>query len=1025
MVCAVLAGAGTAALWAVENGVVTSAATNPAQVGSDKERSDADRETTSRKPANDSSTARPDSGARGGNTSSRNARTGPSISRGSAPPVPGSQTSPQPGLRRQPRGNLDRVNSPDGPSSSVATSSTTGDMDIEFWVEWGGGEPRSWYGTLRLDQGEIKTARGYGLQADAPGSAYLEGNVVTISPRLPRSFDSVLVRATAPRDANLLLNFVANGSTADAFEAKLPLRELFNSTQRRALDQRGNKLIVRRTASGALRLETDRASMVFAPNEMFQFSVTPNLPVSRDEQYRCRVQLEDARSSSSLWVDEIDTVFNENGSFSPAGPFKLTMPSDEGVYDLLISVDRRRSSPVSLARRDHWRKLQVVVVNSEQFAAGGESDEQRGQFQVIQAFDPAKPDESLPARKVGPLFGSNEEARKPSSHGEVFSTTRLGRSLLKIGPSSWFALPLQVTQPGRPHMLEIDYPNDALQTLGIAIYEPGNGRAVIDTALTTSAENLAEKSGVTTFRLTFWPSTTTPILVLADRDQERSATIGAIRVAAGPDRLPGFGSRLSSEGRLLAAYLDTPLYPELFSATPAVDPSSRRELRDWVTFFDGTQRLIELLKRRGYNGAVIPVLADGGTLYPSNLLEPTPRFDDGVFFASAQDPMQKDVLEMMLRMFDRAGMRLVPSLRFTGTLPVLEAKRRLGGRPSINLVNTEGKRWRAQPDSFGSGNHYNPLDQDVQAAMRAVVGEVTRRCETHASFAGLAIELDPASYAALPGPDWGADDATLKRFMAAQTTLSSDPPSEQQLRQAWLAWRAERLTEMYDAMRRDLRRNAQGAQLYLLGSSLMNMHSVTNASSVKKAPSGLTAASALLKVGVNVDSLRDKGIVFLSPRQVAPVLGDHVDLNRAWDQEYRRLFGPHAKSSPGTLLQYPLRKFDSAAFSEKLPTIDVARATKTRIVETGSLSRRGVGHSLATLDSQAIFDGAWQTPRDERAWRDTVAAYRQLPRVAFQTVSPPVGSRTQPVVIRRAEYEGKSIFYVVNDSPRPVGSTLR
>jgi hypothetical protein len=605
-------------------------------------------------------------------------------------------------------------------------------------------------------------------------------------------------------------------------------------------------------------------------------------------------------------------------------------------------------------------------------------------------------------------------------HGQVASVVRLERDMLRIGTDSWFALPLQVAQPGYPHIVEIDYPTDVQQTLGISIYEPGSRRAVVDVGLTTSADNVAENPGVATYRLTFWPKSTTPILVLADQDSNRVAMVGAVRVLAGPDRLGSPEAQLPAEGRLLAAYLTTPLFPELFSATSDVDPQSGRKLRDWVTFFDGAKRLIQVLRYRGYNGAVIPVLADGGSLYPSRVLEPTPLYDDGVFFATAQDPMQKDVLEMLLRMFDSEGLRLVPSIKFTGTLPILEAKRRLGGNSSINLVNTAGKRWRPQPGSFGVGTHYNPLDQDVQAAMRAVVSELSRRCASHASFAGVAIQLDPLSYATFPGPDWGSDDATLIRFMASQTESNSKQLSEQQLRQEWLAWRADRLADMYHEMIENLRRDVPRAKLYLLGSQLLDTPQVKNASAATRAPDGLTASSTLLSFGINVERIREKGVVFLSPRQKGPVLSSQVDLDQAWGAEYARLFGQHAESETGSLLHYPIQVFDVTTLAGKLPIKGVAQTTRTRVGETGALRRRGLAQGLAALDSQAIFDGAWQTPGDDRLWRDNMAIYRQLPEMKFETISPPVGSKTQPVVARRGVRGSKVFFYLVNDSPHPV-----
>ena len=51
------------------------------------------------------------------------------------------------------------------------------------------------------------------------------------------------------------------------------------------------------------------------------------------------------------------------------------------------------------------------------------------------------------------------------------------------------------------------------------------------------------------------------------------------------------------------------------------------------------------------------MVADGSTIYPSRQIEPTPRHDTGVFFANGQDPVRKDVLELLFRLFDREGWR--------------------------------------------------------------------------------------------------------------------------------------------------------------------------------------------------------------------------------------------------------------------------------------------------------------------------------------------------------------------------------
>src|SRR4030042_1784429 len=70
------------------------------------------------------------------------------------------------------------------------------------------------------------------------------------------------------------------------------------------------------------------------------------------------------------------------------------------------------------------------------------------------------------------------------------------------------------------------------------------------------------------------------------------------------------------------------------------------------------------------------------------MLEPTPRYDMGAFQDEGQDPVRKDVLEMLLRLFDREQLALIPALDFSTPLSELEAELRRGaagrgGRPPV------------------------------------------------------------------------------------------------------------------------------------------------------------------------------------------------------------------------------------------------------------------------------------------------------------------------------------------------------
>src|SRR6476620_2469014 len=104
-------------------------------------------------------------------------------------------------------------------------------------------------------------------------------------------------------------------------------------------------------------------------------------------------------------------------------------------------------------------------------------------------------------------------------------------------------------------------------------------------------------------------------------------------------------------------------------------------------------------------------------------------------------------MEMLFRQFDRAQLRLIPSLHFTTPLPELEVLRASGEDiTGIEPIGPEGKATIEAGTRRGQGQYYNPLDPRVQRAIEDVVREVTARYAQHPSFGGLAIQLGPESY---------------------------------------------------------------------------------------------------------------------------------------------------------------------------------------------------------------------------------------------------------------------------------------
>ena len=162
------------------------------------------------------------------------------------------------------------------------------------------------------------------------------------------------------------------------------------------------------------------------------------------------------------------------------------------------------------------------------------------------------------------------------------------------------------------------------------------------------------------------------------------------------------------------------------------------------------------------------MVADGSAIYPSELLEPTPRYDTGVFFASGQDPVRKDVLEMLLRLFDREDLQLIPAVELAAPLPALEALRRRGpaGAAGTGMDRAGRRDLDARPTPPAAA--WPPTTTCWIRACRTRCwrwcGSWSSATRRHPSFAGLALRLSADGYAQLPGPEWGMDDATIARF---------------------------------------------------------------------------------------------------------------------------------------------------------------------------------------------------------------------------------------------------------------------
>ncbi|MEK6248038.1 MAG: family 10 glycosylhydrolase, partial [Planctomycetales bacterium] len=406
---------------------------------------------------------------------------------------------------------------------------------------------------------------------------------------------------------------------------------------------------------------------------------------------------------------------------------------------------------------------------------------------------------------------------------------------------------------------------------------------------------------------------------------------------------------LAGHGRMFAGYLERPLWPENFSANEGLDPSSQRSMDDWMTFYEAGMRAIEYLKYAGHNALVISVMSNGSTIYPSNLIEPTPRYDTGTFFSTGQDPVRKDVLEMLFRLCDREGIRLVPAMQFTSPLPDLENQIRDGKNLGMKLVDAQGLPWTPRNQNGDTQlTYYNPLHPAVQQSALKVMRELIDRYHHHDSFAGMAIGTSGHGYTLLPGPDWGFDDHTMKQFLNESRIKLAHPdnPSTQiqtAHRDAWLAWRADKLRHFHGEMADAIRNTKPAGKLYL---ATTTMHSSSDVKRLlrPKLPARLTHDELLLGIGIEPERYAnpENGIVLVRARSMSTepsndnVAATQIDRSVELDREFAKA------GKTGILLQSQPRQIRIPSFDAKSPF--GSKSTHTlivpHVVPAGNMSRR-------------------------------------------------------------------------------------
>ena len=232
---------------------------------------------------------------------------------------------------------------------------------------------------------------------------------------------------------------------------------------------------------------------------------------------------------------------------------------------------------------------------------------------------------------------------------------------------------------------------------------------------------------------------------------------------------------------------------------------------------------------------------------------------------------------------------------------------------------------------------------------------------------------------------------------------------------------------------------APGARLYLAGGEMLAGPEVQPALTRRT-----SLAEVMFRVGIDLRQLAEiPGIVLPRPQRITPggSLADQaVNLEIRQMSEADRYF--QGLRVPGELFFHPPQEIRVPSFDEKSPFRPCYTWLASEPLPSDARNRRRFAHSLATLDSQAIFDGGWTIPMgQEESLRELVAVYRQLPAIRFERVEPRSGqgpaegdssrgdrafrSVTDAVIVRHATRDDRTYAYLVNDAPFATTARVR
>lgn len=893
---------------------------------------------------------------------------------------------------------------------------------IRIIAKWGGGGPSpvEWDGEVIIRNGKILDVTSYDMESDENGLFNIGPNGFRIQSMTRGAFDDAQITIEGNLDSEILFRF-------GLWECRFRIRELLG--QNRITQPYGKaELSIWRDPVDILSIKPMDDQLVISPGEVRFFSVYANPISGKQMNGPIMVTLAIPGTSFSRTLTAPDRT---------ARPVQWTVtvpaPEVEGVYDLVATAR-------NIDHQNHIHHIQFVVIDPEQVPSRPDSLNLSlvQEINCNQTHPPMQYWEAPDTRTIDLTDGTFRQTSVRGRNSNPKSTRKEHHHM------GWFGYQLNIREPGIAHIVDISYPGDRSQTVGVSIIETDEKKKYSLPQLDAgfySENRVHQKAGQSIYRLIFWPRSSNPILLFTNRLEGKAARIGNIKVYKAEGGLPSAGipEKMPGKTRLIGIYYEE---PNMVANFGGVLRHGKRE-PDWKAFYSSGRNLVDYLKYVGMNAVLMQSFGYQTSLYPTaHLGHDTYRYDNTMSRSGSADPFKKDILKLYFSLLERDNLFLIPSINFEQTIPELEKLRNSEGNiiADIDMIRNNGRPVSAihGKGRKGLAPWYDPVHPDVQSVILKVVEEIARRYARYPSFTGLSIQHRGLSFVQYPGLDYGYGDYAIARF-ENETGINVPIAKADQRRfekryqwlmenakESWVTWRCQKLSELMLRIQAKLR--SVRPDLILFVSYMNTLDSISVSDDMVQWHKDQKSLHELFRVKGLDPSLymQSEGVIVTRPERTAPVShyiqrngNDGMLRKEIWESEkIDRLYTDGSKTGIIEFHDYfesSLEDFDTAL---KLPG-------KTWLVNTIVPAGREIlepySRWMANMDPRAIFTGGWMAPMGgEGEFREFAAAFLSLPAISFDQLK----NNSKMITVRKAEHRNQLFFYVVNRSDDTVIADL-